>query len=427
MRGYLCVFWIVLSFNFPAVAFNSLVHEQIIKSVFQYLNTRKKVSPTTSKWLELGNYQNLHTQNQIERILIRSIIDVDYQPDLWMSAWYRSPFAGGQVKYLGMLTSLYHFLNVTKPGIFWDYDGYAYRHTDGTGNDAYLGMAGMKIRGDLSFPLGGRVYDDAHRRGLTYLGAYRHGFKGSEQDWQQLFFEGAAAQAVLPPSYVLGQMAYDAFLASKRAVKNKLEEWDSSLPVADGYIFLKKVKHHYWRQEIMGLPLALDSLGVTLHLLQDLAMPHHAQGLAGYCHPELEEIVDELVCNSEKIPDLSQYETGYFDVLSTSACQNLYEPELVDSIARSSTLVDMQNKLNIRDVFIDIAKRSAEWQFGKLDKKTMATRLPDGTVISGDNCDILRHKIVFDQAKFHYNMAVAYSLFVLEKAAQEWENLNLKK
>ncbi len=417
MGVYLCIFWAVLSLSFSVSAFNGLVHEQIIKSVFEYLNTQQKIAPTTSKWLKNG-------QNQIERVLIRAVVDVDYQPDLWMSAWYRSPFAGGQVKYLGMLTSLYHFLNVTKPGVFWDYDGYAYSNTDGIGNDSYLGMSGMRIRGDLSFPLGGRVYDDAQRRGVAYLGSYRDGFKGSDKDWRQLFFEGFSAKAVLPPSNIPAQMAYQLFLTSKRAVKNKLEEWDSLLPVADGYIFLKKVKHHYWRQEIAGLPLALDSLGVTLHMLQDLSVPHHAQGLAGYCHPELEEIADELACGVDQKPDLLLYQTGYFDSFSSSSCQQLYDPDLVASILRSSAIMKMPNKLDIQNTLVEIAKRSAQWQFGKLDSQAMASRFPDGTFISGVNCDIFRQEKVFKQIKFQYNMAVAYSLFVFEKALSEWENLN---
>ncbi len=424
MRIYLCIFWTAVCFSFSVEAFNGLVHEQIIKSIFEYLNTQPQLSPATKKWLALGQSQDLPTQNQIERVLIRSVIDVDYQPDLWLSSWYRSPFAGGRVKYLGMLTSLYHFLNVTKPGVFWDYDGYAYRHTDGTGNDAYLGMSGMRVRGDLSFPLGGRAYNDAHRRGLTYLGIYRHGFKGSEQDWRQLFFEGAAAQAVLPPSYIPAQMAYEGFLASKRAERNKLEEWDSLLPVADGYIFLRKVKHHYWRQEIFGLPLALDSLGVTLHMLQDLSMPHHAQGLAGYCHPELEEIVDKLVCGTEKVPDLSQYAAGYFDVGLTQNCQKLYDPNVVKKIMSASRLINMNQKLNIRDTFVEIAQQSALWKFGKLDKEMVATRLPDKTFLSGKNCAILQHESVFNQIKFQYNLAVAYSLFVFEKSLKDWEDVN---
>jgi hypothetical protein len=424
MGIYLCVSLSILWLSFPVHAFNSLLHEQIIKSMFQYLNAQQKISPATKKWLNLGRSIDPQGQNQIERVLIRATVDVDYQPDLWMSSWYRSPFAGGQVKYLGMLTSLYHFLNVTKPGAFWEYDGYAYRHTDGIGNDSYLGMTGMKIRGDLSFPLGGRVYDDAQRRGVAYLGSYRDGFKGSEGDWQQFFFTGPAAKAVLPPSDIPAQRAYQLFLASKRALKNQLEEWDSLLPVAAGYVFLKKIKHHYWRQEIVGLPLALDSLGVTLHMLQDLGVPHHAQGLAGYCHLELEEIADELACDIGKKPDLIAYQTGYFDSILSPPCQKLYDPNLVTSILRSSARIKMQNKLEIRNILIEIAQKSAQWQFGKLDKQLMATRLPDGTFISGSNCDIFRQKKVFSQIKFQYNMAVAYSFFVFEKALQEWEDLN---
>lgn len=113
----------------PAYAFNVTTHHQILRSALTYLRTHGTQHAQTVGWIK---------QPFFERTLARTLVDADYYDDLWLDAWYYRPFAGGRDGTFSMLTSLYHFTNVTKPGSYWRYDGYAYQNTDGLGLDALL-------------------------------------------------------------------------------------------------------------------------------------------------------------------------------------------------------------------------------------------------------------------------------------------------
>jgi hypothetical protein len=406
-----------------ALAFNGITHQQITKSAFRYLDGHLPLSPATTQWLRIGNQKRgTRPVNELERLLARASVEADYQADLWMSAWYHRPFAGGKTEYLGMLTSLYHFTNVTRPGLHWTHDGYAYRNTDGLGNDAYLGMVGMQIRGDLSSALGGKAPEGV-RGTHDSLASYRVGFKGSEEEWQNSFGpKGRAAKAVLPPSYIPAQLAYQEMLDSPRAQKDHVETWQGLLPVADGYIFMQEFVHHYRRDELDGLPRALDKLGVTLHIDQDLGVPHHAQGLAGYCHPEFEEFVERLSCPSDQVFDFSGYETGNFEQPLTHECQKLYDPGQVESMMANWAALNPNNNMSISERLIEVGKISARWRWGKMSQATLNTLLPNKTLVSAEECkDIFADPGVVEQAKFQYNLVVAATVVIFEVAARQYE------
>lgn len=397
-----------LLFQNTSYCFNGIIHQQIIKSSFKYLKKELFFYPSIQQWLKKD------TQNKVEPLLIRSAVDIDYQPNLWIGAWYRTPFAGGKSEHIGMLTSLYHFLNITRPGIYWEYDGYAYRHTDGTGNDAYLGLPGMKIRGDLSPPLGKKQPP-----------LYRSTFKGTDEDWQNLFFKDAStAKAVLPPSNLLAQVAYDDFLTSPRASEDKTEEWDGVLPVAVHYIFTKSYPYHYRRDELKDFPKALERLGVTLHLMQDLAMPHHSQGLTGYCHTDFEAVVDRLACVNENPSQSENFDSGYFVVDPTNEeCQHLYNPNLVKQILNSNEVFGTKKPLDLSHRMFEVAKISARWRFGKFDPsgQKIQTIFPDQTKLSAKNCaEVLQNPVTHQQIQYQYNLAVAATVALLEKSAKDY-------
>lgn len=413
----LCAIFLVVLFifNTKVIAFNDLVHEEMIKSAFDYINTTDTVNPIFKRWLK-------SRRARVEAILARMIVDVDYQADLWIGAWYTGPFAGGKTNAFGMLTSLYHFVNVTKPGIYWRHDGYAFRNTDGTGNDSFLGMSGMKIRGDLSFPLKGKTFKKNNQAIMNYLGDYKLGFNGTESDWQKLYFNNAdMSKAVLPPSYVPAEKAYKLFINSRLADEDKIREWKAKLTVIENYVFKRKINHHFRSEEIKDYPVDLEKLGIALHMMQDLAMPHHAQGYTGYCHTELEEMVDVLACRTKYISGLQAYKSGSFDHSSIRQCQKLYDASMVTRFLNSANAFANNDQIVISDLLINFALESAKWRFGKLDQNDIGTQLPDGKILSGKNCKLLENEVIYRRIEYQYNYAVAGTIFILENAFINWE------
>src|SRR5690242_12256644 len=114
---------VVFAYGNNAFAFNSLTHEQITRSALSYLNTHSHVFPETEKWLgALGPDYEFMTSS-----LVRAVVDADYRTDLWMSGLFHKPFVGGADDgHLAVFTALFHFMNVTESGRFWQYDGYSY-------------------------------------------------------------------------------------------------------------------------------------------------------------------------------------------------------------------------------------------------------------------------------------------------------------
>src|SRR3989304_2388335 len=97
-----------------ALAFNVATHHQIVKSALSYLQTHAAQEPLTAEWLRMAE-KNQGDANiePMERLLVRSVIDADYQDDLWLDAWYYKPFSGGKTDTFAMLPILFHFTNVT--------------------------------------------------------------------------------------------------------------------------------------------------------------------------------------------------------------------------------------------------------------------------------------------------------------------------
>lgn len=286
----------------PSLAFNSWTHAQITHSALNYLAANPAAAPLSTpfaeRWLHSGKNASL-----MRELLVRAVVDADYRPDIWISGAFHSPFTGGVGETgVNLFTTLSHHLNVTRAGTFWDNDGYAFRNTSGEGNDGLLGTPTARIVGEISPPLGGTNVD--HPIHGIALSPYRHGFRGTNADWNE-FFRGNndPTEAVFPPANIPAQLAYSAMLISDRAGRTFIDSWAEDLPLIRDLVTTQVLRRHYWRAEIEGLPRGFDLLGLTLHLAQDMAMPHHAAGIAAFCHPEIEVFMDQLICDDPRPVD----------------------------------------------------------------------------------------------------------------------------
>ena len=257
---------------------------------------------------------------------------------------------------------------------------------------------------------------------MSYLGDYGLGFKGTEKDWENLYFNNAdMSKAVLPPSYVPAEKSYKLFINSRLAGENKKKEWDAKLTVIENYVFKRKINHHFKSEELKDYPIELEKLGITLHMLQDLAMPHHAEGYTGYCHTELEEMVDILACRTKYISGLQTYKSGSFGASLNRQCQKLYDATSVTRFLKSDNAFKVKSQFSIPDLLIAFALESAKWKFGKLDQNDIGTQLPGSKIISGNNCKILENELIYRRIEYQYNYAVAGTIFILENAFKNWE------
>ncbi|MEI6791586.1 MAG: hypothetical protein WCK42_10445, partial [Myxococcaceae bacterium] len=254
-------FLLIFVFTCPNLsAYNLETHKQITENAFAYLSK--------SPFLRAKFF------------LIESNIGADYRPDLWFSILGHS-FSGVDTVKMNMLTSLLHFTNARHPGVFWKYDGYAYANSDGTGKDSKLGIPLLLLNKNRS-------------KALSYQ-KYKQHFIGKKSDWETLYAEKKQiSKIIFPPSYAMAEYLYHIFLKHGLAPIDKDEIYPFELTFMSGLFSDRNLKLSYHHQEFAGLPIALEELGVVIHLAQDLGMPHHAQGIAGHCHIEYEEKMDAL-------------------------------------------------------------------------------------------------------------------------------------
>lgn len=361
-----------------------------------YLRTHVSQEPTTSDWLKWADQARTQSNpDPLQRLLLRSLVDADYQDDLWLDAWYYKPFAGGKTETFAMLTSLYHFTNVTRPGRYWRYDGYAYRNTQALGNDAFLGMYGLDVRFDLSKPL---------------------------QKYVSFATQTAMADMTLPPSYLLAMEAFENATHSETSAQSHREVWKKELSYADAYVFTSTFVRQFAYEELERLPARLQDLGTAMHMAQDLAMPHHAQGIGGLCHSEFEQLVDEILCSSRGKVDSSPYETGLFDDTEIPNCQQLYDVAAIEKLIANDPIFNTHSSLSFEDRLIELAKRSAEWRIKPQDSREpngLKLLFDDQAIFSGSCQDMQGSPAVLLIAKHQYELATAATVMIIELAAHE--------
>ncbi|MGE4232665.1 MAG: hypothetical protein AB7F43_04985 [Bacteriovoracia bacterium] len=458
--------FIFFLFAQTAFSFNSLTHEQITKSAFFYLKDHPHLSPHTQDWLDLGSVE----RNLLERLLVRQVVDTDYRDDVWLKTFFHDSFTGAiqaNDEPIVMVTMYLHFINMTKPGNPWPYhNGYSYDATDTEDNDGILGTSFLELSMGKSAAFGGK-HDNFPLTGPDYGDLKLGYFLEDEPKLYSLRQLNAMhvtidpEKIVFPPATVPAQMAYDKVVSSHRYVARepKKEIWNHILPLFPGRsvseivgaIFSDanvKYRHSYWRAQIPGLPDKLDLLGVTIHLAQDLSMPHHTLATSNYCHAEFEEAVDILACGSQSPPPYYVYDAGTFDQGPGCfrLCQNLYDPDLVTQIMHDPEFLEPgaqqpfcpDRNFRIEDRLRSIAKFTSAWYWDfdeQKDKfrtylpqkryqngKTWIDRYIRGPIRHSKCSHFWTNPDIVEQMKIQYNVAVAATVMIIEHAARDFED-----
>ena len=121
----LCAFLVSAS----AFAYTPVGHEQITKAALHYLGG---LDNDASHWL----VRDPESARKIERALTHAAVEPDYVPDMWGKVLGYGPVTGMKNgASIAAFSSLFHFMNVTRPGRYWDYDGFAYRDRHGRKTD----------------------------------------------------------------------------------------------------------------------------------------------------------------------------------------------------------------------------------------------------------------------------------------------------
>ena len=417
MKRHIFIYLMFL-FSTAAYAFNGLTHQELIKSALDHLDSFVETSQATRQWL---GTENTKRGRRIRNLLIRATVDEDYRANIFLDANFHSPFAGAMGKAANIFTTFSHHLNVSIPGTYWEFDGYAYKNTDGTGNDKYLGLPSVSVKGALSNALSSRIHsgfiDD------NDIGTYQLEFKGTQQDWQNMFFgNNRASDAVFPPANVPAQLAKDRLMSSPIAKKGRKKVWAETINLASGVFSSQELSRRFWRAEIEGLPQAFDLLGTIFHMTQDLSVPHHTHGIGSYCHEELETLGDTLACG--KRVDTSLFDLGIYDENPNYyKCQRLYDPALVETLRTHLPVFSTRPDLSLSNRLKEIAKLTSQWRFGKdpRDEDLVRSVLPNGLVFFEKSCnELLKHKELRSALKVQYNFAVAATVVVFDQIAKEY-------
>jgi hypothetical protein len=402
-------------------AYDEYSHEWITRSAFTYLRTNPHFYPETKLWLDdLGG-----DADYLEEVLVRGVVDTDYRSDLWLDAWFHGLIEGSDSdNFVADFTTMFHFLTVITPGEYWDYDGYSYRDGTKKGNDKYLGLPIIKVLGANSFALGGSPVSGHEIHGAV-LGPYSAEFKGTEKDWKKLYFgDNLASHAVMPPSYVPAEIAYQKMLGSSRSPADTRESWTEASPLVKTIFGNAHLTRQYWRGEVATLPEYVDLLALVMHLNQDATVPHHVEDTSDRCHVEYEKAVDQLACGTTGKLDYTNYYNGTFGS-GGAYCGELYDPSLVTQIISELSLMDASDLLSVKDRMIRIALQTARWDWRVSSKKAYATLLPNGDLFTSKTCQaILSQQEVQEQAKYQFNLAIAATVALFETAAHEYETLH---
>ena len=415
--------WIgIQPFMSSAWAYNSYSHNRITRLAIQYLQNNPNFYPESQKWFSA----NTQDEFLIQETLVRSNIDTDYRPDFWFTSEFHAPAMG--VYYDSLLytfTSIQHFLDTTRPGKFWKLDGYSFSRSSKQGKDEILIIPSVKASGGLSTTLGGN-YPEFSLPGVR-IPPYFAGFLGTQADWQNFYFKGTDIRdVVFPPAMVPADLAFQTMLASPRAAETTLYNWDFNLPV----ITLAGTSHltrHFMRGEVRGLPKELDALGITIHLIQDLTVPQHTLGTLDLCHSEYEILSDEL---EGQVPyaqiDFLKYQSGFY-IGERPFISGLYDETLVKKFLSDHLKyppLDHDSTISLPDRIISVAQSTGKWGWAKR-AKGYETTLPSGSLYTGVSCnDLMTRGEVRTFVKRNFNYAIAATVFILEKAAHEYENQN---
>jgi hypothetical protein len=395
-----------------AGAYGPFSHDRITRDAIAYLRGGEHAFPETARWLDAA------PPGELEDLLARAVIDVDYRPDTWLKAWFHPDFMGGtDGKVVGSFTTLYHYIDITRKGVWWNHDGYSYARSTRRGYDSEWNDVSLDVRTELSRPLGGS--NPAHKLYGANLGPYKLGFRGTEADWERIYRPGIGAEKVTyPPADVPAELAYRAMLASPPATENLTQGWGDTMPLVSSVFGTTRMYRQYERSELTGLPRDLDQLGMTLHMAQDMTVPQHTRITIENCHPDYENAADVMNAYGAK-PDTSAYDRGTFGRDTYPRAHALYDPEMVARFVKTPGPLDATTPLSIQQRLYNVAAWSSMWIFDNSGKPW--TYSPEtGEVRANDCAALFRNPAIAARLRYQYNLAVAVSAAIFEKAAHEW-------
>ncbi len=416
MKYSMIALWgLALGLARPALAYKNVTHDRITRHALAHLRDHPHAFAETSYWISVQEGELM------EDLLAHAVVDTDYMTDTWLDSILHAPFLGASKDDgVNMFTTLSHFLNVTAPGTYWENDGFAYGTSSRDGYDGLLGIPSLVLKTQMSPPYGGVLPGPAHG---PQLGPFQLGLKGGAQQWQKLYPPNTKlSKVVFPPANVPAELAMNSLLGSPRAHETKMAEWVETLPLVSGLLSTKNFKRRYWRAEVAGLPKNFDQLGIAMHMLQDMTVPHHALGTTHLCHDEFEIIVAEHTCPGAN-PDYGRFHSGNYQRDLDPGCRGLYDPAMVSAFLKGMAALDPSVSMALPERMRSLAKQSARWQWRLLKgDREVSLRFPDGRVAGARTCmEVGKVAGFHHQAKVHYNMAVAASVMVYELAAHAYE------
>ncbi len=398
-------------------------HDQITRHAWEWAADHPETFPFFQRWI--SSIDSVE-RKEAEELLARSVADVDMIPDVYGKVvGYGAVTGGKQGNQFAMLTTFFHYVIIDRPGKKWNYDGFSYRTVWGGGFDQLLALPFTRLYADLSPAFGGQLplpqrdqHGHVHGRGL---GEYFLGFKGTHDQWRSMYrAKNAHLNAVMPPAYVPAELAWREFLASPIAEASSEESWEVSVPYVNGLLSGASFARHFQSGHVRGLPVRFDRLGMTLHLAQDMAVPHHAHGTVDYCHDEFENAADRLLCGVAPRP--SVYDS--FLAGSQPRDPQLCRAGLNGAKIEAALLVlgaRHREADTLEDIFVAQAKASGRWFWGDPIRSVdrIGTQLPNGYLLTADRCDpILRVRMVEEQLSEQLHQAVGITAYLLERAAR---------
>lgn len=399
-----------------ALAYKTFAHERLTREALTYIRGHAALHQRAAAWI-LGDPL---VERMIDETLVRSNVDMDYRSDIWFRAALHPPFAGVMNDgWINVFSTLTHFMNITKPGKYWAFDGYSFDGSTQQGKDKLLDLPTLRLLVNQSPPFGGEQ-NSVHPSDMS-LGELNVGFTGSRRDWAELYRPGQRpSKVVFPPASASAEIALTLLLRSPQATASRTESWTEGLEVASGALDVKTLRRPFWRGEIEGLPKRFDLLGVALHMLQDLTVPQHVLGTSDLCHHQYEFAVDTQACSGQAV-DYAPYHNGTYSGDRAPHCRALYREDQVDAYLRDLRSMDGATPETLTERMIEIARQSARLQLSGSERWGVRATLPSGKVLKFSSCEALgRHPEIQAQIVEHFNLGVAASIMALDLAATQY-------
>ncbi len=385
--------WIfLLFFTSKGHAYTNFSHERITRGALNYLRTH------THTFLETDEWARIMSENKelVDESLVRSVVDTDYKSDMWLGAIFHESFSGGiEDGWVNMFTTLTHFMTIGVPGTLWENNGFSYKYGSKSGRDNML----------------------------NYFSLVLKDYNGSTAEWRGKYPSGSkVGDIIFPPANVPAEKALEILFSSKRATASRSINWDERLALISGIFKTEHPIRHFWRGEIKGLPVRFDQLGVALHMIQDMTVPHHSMSTSDLCHHEYEFAVDNLACPNGKINYRPYHDGSYFGDVYPQ-CESLYDEKMITRLMGEVPALRLDGTLGLSERMQKIAEMSHLWSWQFLANKKIQLKFPDGNKIEAESCTtLMNHDKFKEQVKYQYNLAIAASVSVFESVAYRYES-----